>query len=83
MKAFQAYNKRTGKYLHEMPELFGGWNRKKGPKKFYTRAADARGALSNVLVDLPGERTEWNPDEWEIHELAFRIVGKEPFRKGK
>ena len=79
MKAFQAYNKKERKYLHEMKELFGNWNRKKGPKKFYTRAADAKGALSNVMYDQPRGHT-WNPGDWEIHELVFHITGKQPFK---
>lgn len=77
MKAFQAYHKPSGKYLQEKTELFGSWNRKKGPKKFYSRACDAAGALSNVMCD----RKHWNRDEWEIHEMEFHVVSRKPLRK--
>ena len=80
MRAFQAFNKKTGKYLHEMPELFGGWNKDKGPKRMYQRASDARGALSNVMYDQP-KGTQFVPEDWEIHELEFHIANREPFQK--
>jgi len=80
MRVFQAYCKGADKYLHEMRELFGGWNRKKGPKRFYTRPADARSALSNVVYDQPKDYV-FDPSDWEIHEFDIRKVGSEPFKK--
>ncbi len=81
MKFFQAFNKKHGKYLHEMKELFGNWNRRKGPKRVYHTAGHARSAVKNVLYDLPSRRKPFDPDEWEIHELELTVKRREPFKK--
>jgi len=78
VKAFQAFNTKHGKYLHEMPELFGGWSKAKGPKKMYSRPSDARSALSNVMCDQP-KGTKFVPEDWEIHTMEFHIANREPF----
>ena len=83
---FQMFNTRTKKYLHEMPELFGGWSKQKGPKKAYSRPGAARGALSNLAHTLrwvhgSKNATEFDPAEWEVHELELTVVKREPYQK--
>lgn len=68
MNLYAPYNKSARKYLYEMKDLFGSWNKKKGPKQFYFSASNAKGALSNVMHGV-----FWDPDDWEIHEMSTTV----------
>ena len=75
---YQAFNVSTGKYLHEMPELFGGWNAKK-PKRGYRTAGHARVALKNLTY--PNKLfLDINPNDWEIHEFEMKMVRRMPLK---